>query len=100
MLISNTEITYGTIQLASSNISTVTFTAEDYPITVNSVIVGCGSCTTAAVNKKTVAIGEVITLSITFTPTSRGINRKRITLNIEENATNNVVHIYLNATVE
>lgn len=99
MLVSTTELNLGTIQLASSNKSTVTITAELFEITVNSVIAGCGSCTTAAVDKKTVQPAGVITLEIDFRPTTKGINRKRVTLNIMENATNSVVHIYINATV-
>jgi len=48
------------------------------PITVDKVIVGCGSCTTASMNRSLFQPGDTATLKATFTPGSTGKQLKTI----------------------
>jgi hypothetical protein len=63
--------------------------ASEQPITVNRVMVGCGSCTTANIHKLSISPGEETDLDVVFTPGSTGIQRKGIT--IQYNDTDSVV---------
>lgn len=47
-------------------------------ITINKIIVGCGSCTTAKTNKTTLSPGETSIIDVVFTPGSVGKQNKNI----------------------
>lgn len=99
MLISSTDIDLGTVQLGSSNITTVTLTAETEALAITSIAVGCGSCTTVAADSKTADSGEAIVLTITFRPTSKGSQKKKVTLKTVEGTTHTTTAININANV-
>lgn len=50
------------------------------PITIDKIIVGCGSCTTAKTFKNDLAPGESTLIEAVFTPGSTGDQKKHIQL--------------------
>lgn len=50
-------------------------------VAINSIATGCHKCTKAQVSTGTIGPGQTITLTVTFTPKSTGINKKTVTIN-------------------
>ncbi len=78
-------IDLGSIPVAQAKTFTYTLTAEDYPITFTKIAAGCGSCTVANLAKKAIDAEESITMTVTFTPKTMGVQTKTITLTYSEN---------------
>jgi hypothetical protein len=66
------------------------------PVTINRVMVGCGSCTTANIQKSLISPGEESDLDVVFTPGSTGLQQKGITIQYDDN---NSITLKFTATV-
>ncbi len=49
-------------------------------LTIDKLVLGCGSCTKASVEKSVLEKGEETTINVAFTPGSTGINKKFINI--------------------
>ena len=58
---------------------------SENPINVNRVMVGCGSCTTANLQKSLISPGEEADIDVVFTPRSTGLQQKVITVQYDDN---------------
>lgn len=56
-------------------------------IKIDKVVVGCGSCTKATLNKTDLVPNEEVPLKVVFTPGSTGAQTKHITVRYEETKT-------------
>lgn len=66
------------------------------PITIDKIIVGCGSCTTAQMRKTNLAPGESTLIEAVYTPGSTGNQRK----NIQVKYGNEVLKLEFTANVD
>lgn len=57
---------------------------SENPVTVNKVMVGCGSCTNANLQKSVISPGEEADLNVIFTPGSTGLQQKAITIQYDD----------------
>lgn len=54
------------------------------PIKIDKLVVGCGSCTKAKIQKTLLQPEETVNVDVTFTPGSTGLQTKHITIRYDE----------------
>lgn len=57
----------------------------DKPLRIKQITLGCNACTTASMSKSLLQAGESADLNAIFTPGSKGLALKSITVQSEEN---------------
>lgn len=80
MLKSNpSTIPLGTLRIGSSNSFKYKITNDsDKPVKINTIQVGCGSCTTAYADAQSIPAGETTELNVNFKPNSTGMQVKTV----------------------
>jgi len=86
MLIANQqEIYLGDLKFGSPySFKFIVKNASSQPIKINKLVVGCGSCTTAATTKSNLLPGETSNIDVTFTPGSTGAQSKNVSVDYSE----------------
>lgn len=59
--------------------------SSSQPIKVKKLVLGCDKCTTASMQKSTLAPGESIDLNVIFTPGAKGLALKTIDIETDHN---------------
>lgn len=72
---------------------------EDNIININSLHLGCGSCTQASIDKSELKQGESATIQVTFTPGSTGINNKSVTVDYNNGSSKHSLRLQFTAQV-
>lgn len=85
MIIDSVSKDLGVIKVGIPHKFSYTLTAEGFSVKFKEVYTGCGSCTTANIEKGEIDPNEEVVLNVTFQPQVCGVQTKKVFLKYEEN---------------